>query len=145
MASIYPFIKKLATTQIPVDIQSLLKDINTTTLIDVASIDAGGSAVSSSIDVSGYRKATLTVKITYGDTATDGITVNLYTSPDGTNFDTVAYFTFDPNFSAGATVQQTKLVDGLLAKYIKVEVVNKDGANGQGSCNVKINLPTGFE
>jgi len=79
-------------------------------------------------DVTLYRLETLavTVRVTYDDSATAGVRLKLYFSPDGDNYDTVAYAYFDIDLAAGETIQETKLVDSPEKGHLRVAVENLD-------------------
>jgi len=80
----------------------------------------------------GYSAVVVTVRATYDASATAGVRVRWFYSPDNTNFDSPedaedAGNYCDLTFSAGATRQRTVLIP-LLQKYTKVQIVNLDGS-----------------
>jgi len=79
-------------------------------------------------DVKLYRMETfsVTTKVTYHAAATAGIRLKLYFSPDGNNYDTVPYAYYDIDLTAGALVQETKLVDSPEREHLRIAVENKD-------------------
>lgn len=81
-------------------------------------------------DVTLYRLETfaVTARVTYNASATSGIRVKLYYSPDGDNYDSVAYAYFDVDLTADSTIQETKLVDAPENGHIRVSVENLDGS-----------------
>lgn len=72
------------------------------------------------------RTLTITSRVTYNASATAGIRVNLYFSPDGKHYDTIPYTYFDVDFTAGQTVQETHIIDAPEEGYMKVTVQNLD-------------------
>lgn len=115
-------------------------DKHVETIIDVASIPASGE-VHSDLNLQMLKSIALTVRVTYGATATSGVTVYLLASSDGSNFDTEnstdAFYFFEPSFSAGQTRQKTVNIDSL-PKYLRVLVRNKDASVATGA--VKVNV-----
>ncbi|MEM2352452.1 MAG: hypothetical protein QXT26_08610, partial [Thermoproteota archaeon] len=85
------------------------------------------------------KSIALTIKVTYGSTATAGVRVYLLASANNIDFDsentTDAFTYFEPSFSAGATRQKTVNIDSL-PKYLRVLVRNLDTANAQGAVKV---------
>lgn len=79
-------------------------------------------------DVTLYRIETfsVTTKVTYNGSATAGIRLNMYFSPDGNNYDTVPYAYYDIDLTAGGTVQESKLVDSPERGYLRIAVKNLD-------------------
>jgi len=71
----------------------------------------------------------VTAKVTYNSSATSGATINVYCSPDGTNYDTEPFDSQTLSFSAGATVQQT-FIFAAPTQYMKIEVKNNDSTYG---------------
>ena len=74
------------------------------------------------------RTLSITARITFHSSATKGATVYLYYSPDGTNWDTIAYTSFEITLTAGQTVQRTLPIDVPEHGYIKVHVTNDDSS-----------------
>jgi len=75
------------------------------------------------------RTMTVTARVNYNAAATAGIRVNLYFSPDGKNYDTVPYTSFDVNLTAGATIQETHIIDAPEEGYMKISVENLDAVH----------------
>lgn len=115
------------TTPLPVDTSPGAK--TTTTILDVASIDAATTTVlgdCAAIDLSGGPDTlTITVETTYNATATLGIKIHIRTSHDGTDYDTIDWDSWNPSFTAGATIRQMKHYD-TSPMYVKVLVENLD-------------------
>ena len=72
------------------------------------------------------RSLTVTGRCTYNASGTVGMKVNLYYSPDGDHFDTVAYTSFVVDLTAGATVQESSIIDPPETGYMSLEVENQD-------------------
>lgn len=72
------------------------------------------------------RTLSITVREIFNGSGTTDSTVYLYYSPDGSNFDTIAYTSFAVTVSAGNTVQRTALIDVPEHGYIKVSIANED-------------------
>jgi len=72
------------------------------------------------------RTLTITARVTYNASASSGIRLKLYFSPDGKHYDTVPYTYFDVDFTAGATVQETHIIDAPEEGYMSVVVQNLD-------------------
>lgn len=96
-----------------------------TALADCTAIDLHNGAFSLAI----------TVETTFNAAATQGITVHVLTSYDGINYDTNDWDAFNPDFTAGASIQQTKNYETSPA-YIKVLIENLDTA--QSVTNTKV-------
>jgi hypothetical protein len=77
----------------------------------------------------------MTVACTFDGAATAGIRVHVQSSYDGTNFDTQDFDSWIPNFTAGATIQATKVYDASTG-YLKVLIENMDGA--QAATNISV-------
>lgn len=79
-----------------------------------------------SINLVRARTLTVTASVKYHGSATGSVTCYLYYSPDGENFDTVAYTSFAITVTAGATVQRTAIVDVPEHGYMRVGLTNAD-------------------
>jgi len=75
------------------------------------------------------RTLSFTVRCTFGASGDDNLTVNVYYSPDGRNWDTIPYATGTVTLSAGNTVQRTFLIDAPEHGYMKIELVNESQAD----------------
>ncbi len=97
----------------------------TTTIADCAAIDlhVGGNTL------------TITVETTFNGAATQGIRIHSRTSRNNVDYDTEDWDTWLPNFTAGATIRQTKVYDTSPA-YIEFLVENLDLA--QAVTNTRI-------
>lgn len=94
----------------------------------VNSLRAGGTYRTEVIDLRNVRSLSITVRVTYHASATKGITVKFYFSPDGKHWDTVPYSQYQPDFTAGETVQETVKIEVPEWGYLQVEVKNEDGS-----------------
>jgi len=89
-----------------------------------------------------YRIETFTVttRVVYNGSATAGIRLNMYFSPDDKNYDTVPYAYYDIDLTAGGTVQETKIVDAPEQGDMRIAVENLDGTYTATSIKVWTNL-----
>lgn len=126
-----------AANPLPVDISPGAKSI--ATILDEASIAAAtttGLDDCDPIDLSGGPDTlAITVEATYHALATQGIKIHIRTSYDNVNWDTEDFDSWNANFTAGATIRQTKHYD-TSPMYAKVLVENLDPA--QTVTDVKI-------
>lgn len=91
-------------------------------------IPAAGKRRTRDIVLTEARTLTLTCRCTYNGSATKGARVNVLSSPDGKNFDTVPMDFFDIDLTTSATIQETAMVAIPEHGWIKVEVENLDAA-----------------
>lgn len=89
------------------------------------SMPKNSSILSSTVDLRDVIRLALTVRVTYDALAAAGITVYIYTSPDDKDLDTDELTSFEPSFTAGATVQKTVYIDPD-AQEIQCKITNKD-------------------
>jgi len=73
----------------------------------------------------GKSGVALTVRATYDASASNGITISVYYSPDGTNYDTDTDDTYTHPFQAGATKQKTYVIASV-HPYMKIRITNND-------------------
>jgi len=92
----------------------------------IASLAASAEQVVGDVTLYRLETMTVTVKVTYNASATAGVRIKLYFSPDGDNYDTVAYAYFDIDLAAGETVQETKIVDAPEKGHLRASVENLD-------------------
>jgi len=95
-------------------------------MLNVLTIAASASELSSNLDLIEAVHLALTVECTYHSSATAGITVYVYTSTDQKNWDTDELTSFSPSFTAGASVRKTVFIDPD-ADTIRCKVTNGDG------------------
>ena len=98
---------------------------STVTAIDNATIAKSASNTSSGISLADVKQLAITVAVTYHGSASTGITAYIYSSYDNSNYDTDELTSYEPSFTAGATVRKTAFIDSDAA-YIKIKVTNKD-------------------
>lgn len=93
-----------------------------------ASLAAGADITSSVLDMRNLTEIALTIACTFNGAASNGITVEIFTSYDNVHWDTEAWadIGLEPALVAGA-VQITNNIDGLPA-FMKVKITNDDGA-----------------
>ena len=77
----------------------------------------------------GKTGVALTVQATYDASATKGIKIEVYWSPDGTNYDTDTDEVYTHPFSAGATKQKTYVIQ-CVHPYLRIKIVNEDSSYG---------------
>lgn len=98
-------------------------------------IAASGSKLTSSLDLADAKLLAITIRCKYHGSASTGITVYVYTTPDDKNWDTDELTSFEPSFSAGATKQKTVYIDPD-AQEMQFKVTNKD--TGEVVSNVEL-------
>ena len=94
--------------------------------LTTAILAASGKVRSSDLVLTKARTVSVTCRATYNSSATSGVQVNVYYSPDGSNFDTVVYTSYIVDLTAGSTIQETKILDVPEHGYLKFEVENLD-------------------
>ena len=88
-------------------------------------IPASGSARSSgAISLVKARTLSITTALTFPASTTDDATVYLYYSPDGSNWDTIAYTSWTIAHTASVTVQRTVINDIPEHGFIRLIVTN---------------------
>ncbi len=105
----------------------------TANILTVDVLPSGGTSPASAVldfHNTYVKQLAFTVSGTYAtSSATTGITLNTYYSPNGTDYDTKAYDAFSPTFAGSSateqTVQESKLITAMPG-YFKSYVVNKD-------------------
>lgn len=78
-------------------------------------------------DLSAALQCAIEVDMTFHESATQGATIKVFASGDGTNFDTVEYATQSVAVSAGNAIQVTFPINPAV-KYFRVQVTNLDAA-----------------
>jgi len=76
-------------------------------------------------DLSAALQCAIEVDMTFHESATQGATIKVFASGDGTNFDTVEYATQSVAVSAGNSIQVTFPINPAV-KYFRVQVTNLD-------------------
>jgi len=76
-------------------------------------------------DLSAALQCAIEVDMTFHESATQGATIKVFASGDGTNFDTVEYATQSVAVSAGNAIQVTFPINPAV-KYFRVQVTNLD-------------------
>jgi len=89
-------------------------------------IPASGNLSVGTISMSQMRELILTARGTYDASATLGLRLNLYYSPDGESWDTVPFAYYDVDLTAGSTIQESAIVDPPSTGYLKVTAQNQD-------------------
>lgn len=87
-----------------------------------------GSYVDEDLEVpSGKTGLALTVRATYDASATQGVQIEVYYSPDGTNYDTDTDEVYDHPFEAGKTKQKTHVIQ-CVHPYVRIRIKNLDSS-----------------
>jgi len=107
----------------------------TATIIDVGSVEAGGKVQSDMLSMEDVKMMAVTISVAYDPSATAGVEVRLYSSPDGIAVDTDPFTTFAPTFTPGQTKQKTVLIDPSV-NYLLVEIANLDETYPTGAVKV---------
>lgn len=90
-------------------------------------IAASGNAPSAgAINLVRARTVTITARVKFHGSATGDVRVEVFHSPNGNDWDTSAYATFDVSVSAGARVQKTAIIDPPEHGYLSVTLTNED-------------------
>lgn len=101
-----------------------------------STVAASGKARTSPILLHSTRTVSVSLRATHHASATAGMVVNIYYSPDGSYFDTQAYGVLTQNVDAGNTAQASANVDLPEHGYVVFEVENKD--TGQAATDIKL-------
>lgn len=90
-------------------------------------VPASGTAYSKgSIPLVKARTVSITVRETFNASGTVDSVCYIYYSPDGSNWDTIAYTSFAITVSAGNTVQRTATINVPEHGFIRANVANED-------------------
>uniref|UniRef100_A0A6H1ZYL7 Uncharacterized protein n=1 Tax=viral metagenome TaxID=1070528 RepID=A0A6H1ZYL7_9ZZZZ len=92
------------------------------------SIPASGRAYSKNVSLRYARTISVTARVKFHAAATGKATIEVYYSPDGTNFDTSIYGSFDIAVSAGNEKQASAVVTLPEHGVIKFAIYNTDAA-----------------
>ena len=82
------------------------------------------------------RTFSATAKVTFDGSATSGARINLYYSPDGSNFDTVVIDQVTVTLSAGNTIQRTIVIQPPEHGFLAIEIENLDSSQTLTDANV---------
>jgi len=75
------------------------------------------------------RTLSITVRLTFGGQIDADATVELYYSPDGSNWDTIPYTSFIIPFTISTTKQRTAIIDPPEHGYVRVAIKNNSAAD----------------
>lgn len=92
-------------------------------------ITFGNSITSDAVICNDFLGCTIGCSVDFGGTPDGNVKLEVFTSPNNTNFDDTAFVTFEVPFSANQTVQKTEIVGVDAVKYLKVKVTNLDSAD----------------
>ena len=100
-------------------------------LITIGSIAPAASVTAAEIDMRNFEAAALTISTGFHPSATLGITVEIFTSPDGINWDVDPWASIglEPTFVAGGSAQKTSNLD-TVPLFMRVKVTNLDASYG---------------
>lgn len=90
---------------------------------------SGRGQVPGSIPLIRARTLTVTARMTFGASIDADATIEIYYSPDGTNWDTLTYTTYAVTYTSGGTVQQTIIIDPPEHGHIAVKILNGSSAD----------------
>ena len=96
---------------------AVLAAATTTVIGDCANVDMSG----------GVSSLALTIGCTFNAAATQGIRIHFRTSYDGTNWDTIDYYTWNPTFTAGTAIIATIGMETDVY-YLRALIENLDAA-----------------
>lgn len=99
---------------------------NVERMFEIATINASQTVSCGIINCDNTRTATFSARGTYNASATVGMTVNLYYSPDGEHYDTVPYSSFTVDLTAGSTIQESHIFDLPEHGFVHVKIANGD-------------------
>lgn len=105
-------------------------------LMTVASIAASGSAEFGAINLRGLSAICVTGRVTYNASASGAVTVNLYFSPDGKKWDTIAFGSKALTVSAGDVVQASVIVSVPDSGWLRIVMSNADSTYTATSASV---------
>lgn len=110
------------------------------TVISVSLAPGPVSSTSGAIDLRNIESASITVKGDFASGATDGMTVEIFTSPDNVDYDNDAWADtgLEPDFVANTTKQKTSNLDVEPVSYAKVKVTNNDTVKSLANLTVII-------
>lgn len=117
------------------DPAAIKKDV---TRILFASPAPSASVDSDIFDARGITEATITIEGTFGAGSVAGMTVDLYASHDGINFDVDPWIEdLEPTFVTNSLARISHNID-LLPKYFKATLVNLDAGQGIGGAEINV-------
>lgn len=87
---------------------------------------SGSSPSAGTINLVRTRTLSVTASAKFHGSATGDVRVDLFYSPNGNDWDTMAYATFDLTVSQGNRVQKTAVIDPPEHGYMSVTLTNED-------------------
>jgi len=106
----------------------------------VESLAPGGEQIVGNVTLGRIESLTVTTRVTYHASATSGLRLNLYFTPDEENYDTTVYSCYDIDFTAAAEVQKTELVTVSALGNLRVAVENLDPAQSATAIKVWVTI-----
>ena len=92
-----------------------------------SSIAASGSYEAGPLDLSAGVGLAVTTKLTFNASATAGALMDVLSSVDNTNFDSIPFNETEVTLTAGGTVIVSTAISSSI-KYLKVKIKNQDSA-----------------
>lgn len=108
-------------------IKTVTKVVDNKTVAASSSLSLSDSTAIGPISTDTLINLAIECTVTFASGATNGCTVKIFASYDGSNYDTDPYDQFDMPFAANTTKSQTFAVNPA-PKYLKVGVTNNDTA-----------------
>lgn len=96
---------------------------------NIDTLAASGSEETSTIELVRTRSLSITAKMTFGGSIDADATIDVYYSPDGKNWDSLAYTSFALTFTVSATRQKTVPITVPEHGAIKLKVTNGSSAD----------------
>lgn len=91
-------------------------------------INAGASYTSGVISLQGIKAVLAGMQVVFGGTPDGNAKLEVLTSPNDSNYDTVAYTVFEIDYSASSTLMKSVPVNAD-ALYVKIKITNLDSAD----------------
>jgi hypothetical protein len=93
------------------------------------SISASGTVRTGSITLGKTRTLSVTTRLLFGGSIDADATVYAYYSPDGNNWDTIAFTSWSITYTASGTIQRTILLDVPEHGHIEFKIENGSSAD----------------
>lgn len=100
-------------------------------LLRTSSLPASATAQAGLIDCRNLKAIALTGRATFDASATGNVTVCMFFSPDGVNYDTTAFSTLTLTCVQSGTVQKTAITEVPDTGWVRVNVINGDSSYAQ--------------
>lgn len=90
------------------------------------------------------RTISITLRVTCGAALNADPKVEIYYSPDGNNWDSIAYTSFTLANSAGNIIQRTVVVDPPEHGYLQVKITNQSAADSMSANKLWYSIQSAF-